>query len=119
MEDAENFVVVETKVHLVMKRRMREVTAGKLRLTVQIDNGWMCGCPGPDDFNIDETYLITGFVKHTKRNKQGYELRVNHNSKVAPWSEDILEDMLKKKKEYRGLKFKPNLNQYRAFLPHY
>lgn len=119
MEETENFVAVETMVRLVMKRRMREVTPGKLRLTVRIDRGWMCNCPGPDDLHINETYLITGFVKHTKRNKPGYELRVNHNSIVAPWSEDILDDMVKKRQEYHGLRFKPNLNQYTAFLPYY
>ena len=118
MEESENFVAVEVMVQLVMKST-RTATPGKLRLTVRLDRDWMCDCPGADDFHIGETYLITGFVRHAKR-KSGYEVRVNHNSIVVPWSEDILDDMVKKKKEYQGLRFVPSLDTYRdLYLPYF
>ena len=114
-----NYVAVEVMVQLVMKST-RMVTPGKLLLTVQIDRNWMCDCPGVSDFHIGETYIITGFMRHVKRKlkKSGYEVRVNHNSIVKPWREGILDKIVKKEKEYHGLKFVPSLNVYKAYLPY-
>ena len=118
-----NHIEVETRVQLVMKtRRAIMITPGKLSLVILINPNWMCDCPGVSDIEIDSTYLITGFVRHTHTNKNGYELRINQNSIVKPWQENIVDDMESDMKNhnnkeavYHGLRFVPSLIVYRFY----
>ena len=112
-----SYVEVVTSVHLVMKNKGRSLTPGKLLIAVPLDVDWPCGCPGVKNFTIGDTYLITGFVQptHYQLKPSGYVLKVDHNSIVMPWSERILDDMVKNRAAYPGLIFRPNLKLYRMY----
>ena len=112
-----NHVLVEAMVQLVMKsRRAIMITPGKLSLVIRLDRNWMCNCPGASDIEVDNTYLITGFVRHAHTNRNAYELRINQNSIIKPWKENIVDDMDKNKEAvYHGLKFIPKLTLYRNY----
>ena len=113
-----SYVEVVTMVHLVMKNKRTFLTPGKLLVAVPLDVDWACGCPGVKNFTIGDTYLITGYVQptHYQLVASGYVLKVDHNSIVMPWSEIILDDMVKNKAAYPGLIFRPNLMVYRIYF---
>ena len=109
-----NYVAVKTMVQLVMKSTHTFLTPGKLVIAVPLDPDWMCGCPGVDDFEFGESYMITGRV-HKESNRSGYVLKVYHKSLVTPWHEEILGDMVHNKSEYHRLTFRPNLEVYKLY----
>ena len=113
-----SYVEVVTTVHLVMKNNHTIVTPGKLLIAVPLDPNWQCDCPGVEHFTIGDTYLITGVVQpvHYRLTSASYILKVDHNSVVMPWSETILDDMVKNKTAYPGLIFRPNLDFYRSYF---
>ena len=117
----ESHVGVVTTVHLVMKNKRTYLTPGKLVVAVPLDPNWECDCPGVEDFAIGHIYLITGVVQpiHYRLTSASYILKIDHNSLVMPWSETILDDMVKNKTAYPGLIFRPILDVYRIYFVDY
>ena len=111
-----NRVAVVTIVYLVMKSMQIFVTPGKLTVGVPLDPDWMCDCPGVYDFRIGSDLLITGIVEKKPVIQPGYIMKVYHGSLVKSWNEKILDDMVKNKAEYNGLKFLPSLSLYKILF---
>lgn len=112
------YVEVVTFVRLVMKSIRTYVTPGRLLLAVPLDPDWQCNCPGVEEITIGETYLFTGVVQRESHwlTPAGYVLKVYHESLVMPWSETILDGIVKNKTAYPRLIFRPNLDVYKKYF---
>ena len=110
-------VLVVLMVQLVMKSTGVILTPGRMVVAVPLRSGWECDCPGVRNFEVKETYLITGFLTKKSFNKSSkYLLEVNHNSLVTQWKESILDNMVAHKSDYPNLKLVPSLELYRMLF---
>ena len=110
-----HYIKVTVMVRMVMKSVCVYLTPGALDLAVPFYPEWECECPGAEYFRVGKTYLFTGVSEYKPKLLSKF-LKVHHKSLVMPWSETILDDMVKNSTAYPGLIFRPSLKLYEKYF---